>query len=85
MPKYTFRDNETNEEFDIIMSISERDQYVQDNPHLTQLITGAPAIGDSVRLGLRKPDEGFRDILRNVKHHHPGQKRGKIKSTINDF
>lgn len=70
MPRYTFRHNETNEEFDITMSISERDQYVLNNPHLTQIITGAPSIGDPTRLGLRKPDEGFRDVLRNVRHHH---------------
>jgi len=78
MPKYTFRNNESNEVFDITMSISERDQYVQDNHHLTQLITGAPAIGDPHRLGLKKPDDGFRDVLRNVKHHHK-------KDNINTF
>lgn len=78
MPKYTFRNNESNEVFDITMSISERDQYVQDNPHLTQLITGAPSIGDPHRLGLKKPDDGFRDVLRNVKHHHK-------KDNINTF
>ena len=83
MPNYTFRNNETDEVFDITMSISERDQYVQDNPHLTQLITGAPSIGDSVRLGLKKPDDGFRDVLRNIKSHHPGSR--STKSTINDF
>jgi len=83
MPNYTFRNNETDEVFDITMSISERDQYVQNNPHLTQLITGAPSIGDPHRLGLKKPDEGFRDVLRNIKSHHPGSR--KTKSTINDF
>jgi len=83
MPNYTFRNNETDEVFDIHMSISERDQYVQNNPHLTQLITGAPSIGDPHRLGRKKPDEGFRDVLRNIKSHHPGSR--KTKSTINDF
>lgn len=83
MPNYTFRNNETDEVFDITMSISERDQYVQNNPHLTQLITGAPSIGDPHRLGRKKPDEGFRDVLRNIKSHHPGSR--KTKSTINDF
>lgn len=86
MPNYTFRDNNTGEQFDIRMSISEREEYVQNNPHLTQLILSAPSIGDSVRLGIRKPDDGFRDVLRNVKHHHPGsRKKGGTKSTINDF
>lgn len=83
MPNYTFRNNETNETFDISMSISERDQYVQDNPHLTQLILGAPSIGDPHRLGLKKPDDGFRDVLKHIKSHHPGSR--STKNTINDF
>ena len=70
MPTYTFLNKETDEEFDILMSIAERDQYVQDNPHLTQVLRKAPSIGDPIRLGKRKPDDGFRDVLRNVKHHH---------------
>jgi len=83
MPTYTFKNKDTEEVFDISMSISERDQYVQDNPHLQQLITGAPAIGDPVRLGLRKPDAGFRDVLKKAKEAHPGSRR--VKNTINDF
>lgn len=78
MPNYTFRNNETNEVYDITMSISERDKYVQDNPSHTQIITGAPSIGDAARLGLKRPDDGFRDVLKNVKSHHK-------RNNINDW
>ena len=70
MPTYTFRNDETTEEFDILMSMAEREKYVQDNPHLTQIHRKAPALGDPIRLGVRKPDDSFRDVLKNVKHHH---------------
>jgi len=70
MPTYTFKNNDTNEVFEKTMKIAERDQYVQNNPNLTQVITGAPSIGDPVRLGIRRPDDNFRDVLKNVKHHH---------------
>lgn len=70
MPNYTFKNTNTNETFDVSMRIAELDQYKLDNPHLSQLIVRAPAIGDAHRLGRLKPDDGFRDVLRNVKHHH---------------
>ena len=70
MPNYTFKDNATGEIVQLFMKISERDEYVKNNPHMTQQITGAPAIGDSVRLGLRHHDSNFNDVLKNIKSHH---------------
>jgi len=85
MPTYTFEDVNTGEQFEKTMKIAELDEYREQNPHLKTIITGAPAIGDVVRLGIKKPDDGFRDVLKEVKSHHPGQRIGKIKNTINDF
>lgn len=71
MPTYTFRDENNNQEvIEKFMRISELDEFKLQNPHLTQLIVGAPSIGDPVRLGRMKPDAGFRDVLKNVQHHH---------------
>ena len=83
MPIYTFRDKETLESFDKIMSYSEKLTFLEENPHLESIITSAPGIGDPVRLGLRKPSDSFRDVLKNTKSHHPGSRN--VKSTINDF
>jgi hypothetical protein len=66
MPNYTFINKQTNEEFDEFMSISELDDFIKNNPHLEQAIS-APSIADPTRLGLRKPDSGFRDVLKRVK------------------
>ena len=35
MPLYTFRDMNTGEQFDEMMSISSREEYLKDNPHIT--------------------------------------------------
>jgi hypothetical protein len=70
MPIYSIRDNTTNEEFEVNMKFSEMENYLKDNPHLQQIFNRFPSLGDSVRLGIRKPDDGFRDVLRNVRHHH---------------
>lgn len=80
MPNYTFLNTETGESTTVYMSMDERDQFVKNNPHMQQQIHSAPALGDSIRLGLRKPDDGFRDRLREIKKAHS---KGFTKSTIN--
>jgi hypothetical protein len=70
MPTYTFEDTNTGEIFDKVMKISDRDLFLEENPNITQRIGRPPSIGDAVRLGRMKPDDGFRDVLRNVQHHH---------------
>lgn len=65
MPTYTFRNTETGEIFDKIMSWDSRQQYLNDNP-LLEVVMGAPAMGDSVRLGVRKNDDGFREVLSKI-------------------
>lgn len=82
MPNYTFLNTETNEYYELYMSVAEREQYVKDNPAMQQVIHSAPALGDSIRLGLRKPDDGFRDRLREIKKAHS---KGFSKSTVNTF
>lgn len=81
-PTYLFKDINTNEEEQIFMTITEREKYIRDNPHMEQMVYGAPAIGDSIRLGLRKPDDAFRDRLKEIKKSHS---KGLTKSTINVF
>jgi len=63
MPIYTFRDINTGETFTESMKIAERENYLTQNPHLEQVIT-AVAFGDSVRLGIRKTDDSFNDLLK---------------------
>jgi hypothetical protein len=72
------QNKETQEEFEVTLRYSELEEYLKDNPNIKQIFTKFPAMGDSVRLGLRKPDDGFRDVLRNVQHHHK-------KDSINTF
>ena len=78
MPTYRFLNNENGEEFEEFMTISALDDYLKNNPHLTQLINGAPMIHSG--RGMKKPDNGFRDLLKDMKKKHSG---GISKSTIN--
>lgn len=80
MPTYRFINNETGEEFEDFMSISALDVYLNENPHLTQLVNGAPLIASG--RGIGKPDQGFRDLLKDMKKKHS---QGITRSTINTF
>jgi len=79
MPTYRFV-NENGEEFEEFMSISALDEYLKENPNLTQLVNGAPMISSG--RGMRKPEDGFRDLLKDIKKKNS---RGISRSTINTF
>ena len=65
MPTYIFRNKDTDEVFNKLMSWDARQVYLQENPAL-EVLMGAPVMGDSVRLGIRKPDDGFREVLSKI-------------------
>lgn len=68
MPTYLFKNKTTGEETEMFLSISERDTLLKENPNIEQLVNGAPMIGYSTVT--RKPDSGFRDILKTIKKKH---------------
>jgi hypothetical protein len=47
------------------MSWNSREEYLKENPNL-EVIIGAPAMGDVVRLGIKKPDQGFNEVLSKI-------------------
>lgn len=70
MPIYSIMNKQTEEVFEVNMKFTELEAYLSDEPNLKQIFTKFPALGDPVRLGRRKPDDGFRDVLRTVQSHH---------------
>jgi hypothetical protein len=60
------------------MKISEREVWLQEHPEYESVILGAPSLGDPWRLGMKKPDAGFREVLQKAKAAHP-------KGDINTF
>lgn len=66
MPTYTFRDKKTEAEFDKIMMIAELDPYLDENPHLEQVITSGIKIVHERGTHL-KVDDGFKEVISKVK------------------
>jgi hypothetical protein len=69
MPTYSFRDKETQETFDKIMSYSQKLEFLEENPHLESIITSGQPVIEAARLGRMKPDQGFRDLLTSMKNN----------------
>lgn len=70
MPTYNFKNNDTGETFEIVLRMSELDQYKLDNPHLTQFLTGSPGIIGGTNLGAKVPD-WHKDNMKEMKKKHP--------------
>jgi len=66
MPIYRFRNKDTGEEFDENMMISELDTYLEENPHVEQIITSGTKIVHERGTNLRVPDS-FREVTSKIK------------------
>lgn len=79
MPTYEFLNTETGEEFEVLMKISEREEYLKNNPHI-QPILSAPALVTGVSTSNKVPD-GFKEVLSKAAEAHPSsplaQKHGR--------
>ena len=72
MPTYTFRDTNNASIFTEFMSMSEREKYLVDNPHIIQEFTLIPIV-DPVRIGITKPDAAFqKHVLGRIKAANGG-------------
>jgi hypothetical protein len=68
MPTYDFLNTETGEEFEEFMSMSAREQYLKDNPHIQQML-GATSTVSGVSITGKVPD-GFKEVLSKVSENH---------------
>ena len=70
MPTYSFYNNQTGEQFDAMIKFSEREDYLNSNPHITPVVTSA-ALVRGVSTSNKIPS-GFNDVLHKVAEKHPG-------------
>jgi hypothetical protein len=69
MPTYEFLDTNNNDVFETIMKISEREEFLLNNPHIQPIIS-APMLVSSVSTTGKVPD-GFKEVLSKVAEKHP--------------
>ena len=82
MPTYSFRNKDTGEIFDKMLKISEREEFLTQNPHLESIITGAPAFtGDHIS-AIKKYDTGFKEVLQKISERNPHNDLRKTSSQL---
>ena len=77
MPTYTFENTKTGKVYDEYMSISERETYLEQNPHIKQLINKINIVSGT---GGIKTDSGWKENMSRIAEAHPSplaQRYGK--------
>ena len=69
MPTYDFINTETGETFEKLISLSGKDEYLKQNPHIQQIHLGAMSIVSGVSITGKVPD-GFKEVLAKVSENH---------------
>jgi len=68
MPTYTFENTKTGEVYDDMMSIAEKEVFLQKNKHIKQTITTINIIGGT---GGMKNDQGWKEMQSRIAEAHP--------------
>lgn len=71
MPTYNFIDTINDEIIEVFMSISDREEFLKENPHMQPTLLSAPNVvsGVSTSSQNRVPD-GFKEVLSKVAEAH---------------
>lgn len=71
-PVYDVRDKKTGEVTEMFMSISQWEEFKQNNPNKEQYFTNMH-FADSVSLGIKKPPKDFTEgVINRIKKNNPG-------------
>lgn len=65
-----------------MMSISSKEEYLKENPEIESIITGSPPLIDSIRLGIRKTDQGFKEVLQRIHSKTAGSQLDKTTKQL---
>ena len=71
MPTYRFKNLNTNEEYEVFMSMSERESYMKIRPNVVQIFTPIALTGDHIMGIGPKPDSGFTESMQRIAEAHP--------------
>ncbi len=72
MPTYDFINTDTDEVEEHFMSISAKEQFLKDNPHMKQTYTKVASIVSGTISAGNVDNHGFKEVLQKVGEAHPG-------------
>ncbi len=81
MPIYTFENTKTGERYDDMMSIAEKEEFLEKNKHIKQCLTTIN-ISSGVQGISMKTDGGWKDNLSRIADAHPTYELNKHTTNI---
>lgn len=71
MPTYEFVNTKTEEQFEMFMSISQREEFLTKNPHIKTVVSAPGIVSYSGGDLYSKTPTGFKEVLAKVAEAHP--------------
>ncbi len=76
MPFYDYKCGDCGHAFEQMLRIADMEKPTKKKcpscgKKKVELVVGAPAVCDSVRIGAQKPDKGWQEVLSKIKQAHP--------------
>lgn len=68
MPSYTFQHKETEKIWTEVMSISEKEQFLEENPQIQQLLVSMNIVSG---VGGIRTDGGFNEVMQKIAENNP--------------
>jgi len=81
MATYTFKNKNTGEIEEHKFSVLKHQEFKDNNPHLEQVHLTFPGLGDLVRMGMKGPDDGFREVMSKI-NENVGSKRSNLRDKL---
>ena len=84
MPIYDFKCKKCENTWDEMLLYKNRDKPCKSGcpkcaeSGMIERVIGAPIMSEPHKMGLKRPDSGFREVISKIKQHHP-------KNTIRDY
>jgi len=74
MPLYDFKDKETGEIQERMVSLANYDQFLLDNPNLERVHTKTPGIVSGINMQSKMANSGFNEVLSKIAEKHPSSR-----------
>ena len=71
MPTYLFRNTNTGEIHERLMSMTAREDYLKENPHMVTIIQAPMLVSGVSTSKQNKVPDGFKEVLSRVAEAHP--------------
>jgi len=80
MPLYEFINTKTEEVFEEVMSISEMEKYVKENPHIKRYYSSAPTLSyNGFKSKESRAGDGWKEVQDRIKSGMPPRDRHRLK------